>query len=286
MVLPQTGIYFIEAETTKGGGNYALSFSLGSVAPVPVGARTIPFLGNYNTVAVNTAVSSTAEILDPRGYPLAGAAVTFTSAPASDDRGALEFPGGSSVRTSGEGFAISRALLTRPGKVEFAPAISDAHLQRLHVAGAVTPKVLAYAPIASAPLHVTEVLAGGVLRLEAEPRKELPARDYKRPLYFRGKRGDARAASRAVPKPAGLPEELKRPLPATGLKALSSLDESAITSCSPAIFVQAGVNTGTVTPPLTATFTDESPPTGGGRPLVSSPWPRGSKATESRRRFD
>ncbi len=266
-VLPQTGIYLIAAETTKGGGNYALNFSFGSVVPVPAGARAIPFLGNYNTAAVNKTISSTAMMLDPRGYPLAGAGVTFTSSPATDDLGALEFPGGSSVRTTGEGFAIIRTLLTRAGKVEFAPVISDAHLQRLHVTGAVQTEIPRYAPVASAPLHVTEVLAGGLLRVEEGPRKELPAREHKHALYVHDKQANAKRASKAFPISSGLPEELKRPLPASGLKPQGSLDELAITSCSPSIFVQAGVNTGTVTPPLTATFTDESPPTGGGEPV-------------------
>jgi len=266
-VLPQTGIYFIAAETTKGGGNYTLNFSFGSVAPVSGAARTIPFLGNYNTAAVNTTISSTATMLDPRGYPLAGAAVTFAPAPASDDLGALEFPGGASVHTTGEGFAIIRTLLTRPGKVEFAPVISDVHLQRLRVASAVPMEIPRFAPVASAPVHVTEILAGGLLRVEEGPRKELPARDHKHALYVHGKEANAKRVSKAVPISTSLPEELKRPLPATGLKALGSLDELAITSCSPSIFVQAGVNTGTVTPPLTVTFTDETPATGQTMPV-------------------
>jgi len=266
-VLPQTGIYFIAAETTKGGGNYTLNFSFGSVAPVSGTARAIPFLGNYNTAAVNTTISSTATMLDPRGYPLAGAAVTFAPAPASDDLGSLEFPGGSSVHTSGEGFAIIRTLLTRPGKVEFAPAISDVHLQRLHATSAVPMEIPRYAPVASAPFHVTELLSGGLLRVEEGPRKELPARDHKHARYVHGKEANAKRASKPVPISASLPEELKRPLPATGLKALASLNELAITSCSPSIFVQAGVNTGTVTPPLTVTFTDETPATGQTTPV-------------------
>src|SRR6202162_3128744 len=227
-VLPQTGIYFIAAETTKGGGNYTLNFSFGSVAPVSGAARQSPFLGNYNTAAVNTTISSTATMLDPRGYPLAGAAVTFAPTPASDDLGALEFPGGASVHTTGEGFAIIRTLLTRPGKVEFAPVISDVHLQRLRVASAVPMEIPRFAPVASAPVHVTEILAGGLLRVEEGPRKELPARDHKHALYVHGKEANAKRVSKAVPISTSLPEELKRPLPATGLKALGSLDALAI----------------------------------------------------------
>ncbi|HRS17695.1 MAG TPA: carboxypeptidase regulatory-like domain-containing protein, partial [Thermoanaerobaculaceae bacterium] len=89
-VLPETGLYFIWAGTSKGAGQYRLRFQMLSAATAAEGQRTVPLVNGYLTVPVGQAVTSTALALDARGYRLSGARVQLAVTPGADDRGSVD----------------------------------------------------------------------------------------------------------------------------------------------------------------------------------------------------
>ena len=123
--LPNTGLYIILAETARGSGAYRLSFSFSSLAPASPEDRVIPVAGNHVTGHVGDAITSWAQVLDPRGYPLTGAAMTFRQAAEPGDTGTIQFTSGANVSSTSLGMASVRATLTSFGRVGFAPVLQE-----------------------------------------------------------------------------------------------------------------------------------------------------------------
>ncbi len=130
-VLPQTGVYFIVAETTRGSGQYQLSFNVDSMAPAPAGNRAIPVTGNHNTLPLNTNAGAQAMMLDSRGWPVAGAQYSFSGQNGTGDTGTATFQSGASGSTSLNGTADATVRMTTQGKARFKAALSSPQLSQL-----------------------------------------------------------------------------------------------------------------------------------------------------------
>jgi trimeric autotransporter adhesin len=128
--LPLTGVYFIVAETSRGAGAYRLRFDVVSMQPPQAGQSTFAVSGNHATVKLNAIVSAQAFVLDPRGHPIGGAAVSFAASPSPDNTGTVSFVSGTSAATSLDGYAIAKAKLTSVGKVAFSPRLPAGILSR------------------------------------------------------------------------------------------------------------------------------------------------------------
>ncbi|MFN7987707.1 MAG: carboxypeptidase regulatory-like domain-containing protein [Thermoanaerobaculia bacterium] len=123
--LPRTGLYVILAETARGRGAYRLSFSFSSLAPASPDDRVIPAAGNHVTGHVGDSIVSWAQVLDPRGYPLTGAALTFEQIAEPGDTGTIQFTSGANGSSSSLGVASVQATLTSYGRVRFAPVLQQ-----------------------------------------------------------------------------------------------------------------------------------------------------------------
>jgi hypothetical protein len=255
-VLPQTGIYFLRAGTMKGSGAYRLNFSLDSVAPAPASSRAIPLSGNFNTVlAGTTTVTAVAHMLDPRGYPISGAAANFAVVPGADDTGTLAFVTSPSTVTSTDGLAWVSARVSTPGKVQFSPSFSDPLLalwvlldekgQRLESA------VPRYAPVGIWAITPQDVDEDGTMFFEEGRREELAAPRRMSSSRKAGDSGAERSNAQSGPVP---------------ISQAATKATEAVTSCSAAIFVEAGVNAPQVRPPFAVTLTDLTPSTGQSQP--------------------
>jgi RHS repeat-associated protein len=282
VVLPQTGVYIISAETTRGSGQYRLTFNLTSVAPPAIGSRTFKVAGRGITTPLNRNFNPTAIMLDPRGYLLAGATATFTVEPSPDDVGAVTFPGGgATVTTSLTGMASTVARMTSPGRVRYRPVLASALLSSLRAA---EPSALAvvgqkpelviplYRPAARRPFAVLGFDAAGRFALSESP---ITRYEPERRVQRRTAPGvaDAKASSTPLvkalttraPNDAGgltpTPKVEPRPIPKPVGQARVPL---TATSCAAdlGLFTAAGVSASEVYPPFTATLTDLTSPTG------------------------
>ena len=130
-VLPQTGIYFIAAGTTRGSGQYRLTFNVTSMAPAAVGNRAIPFAGNFATLPLNAPVNTAAVMLDARGWPVAGANVTFTNQNGPGDTGTASFTPGATTTTQLDGRAVSVVRVTSTGRTRFKPTFDSSQFAQL-----------------------------------------------------------------------------------------------------------------------------------------------------------
>ena len=279
-VLPQTGLYFIRPETLKGSGDYRLTLSFSSVAAAPAASRAIPFAGNFNTVPVNNSVMPVAFVLDPRGYTVSGADVTWAVVPGADDTGTVQFQTPAAVLSAWDGSTSVTVQLTAQGKVQLAPSLTNPILAQGILAkpeGAEAGPVPRYAPVVSLPITPTGIDEEGVLYFVEGVREELP---LWRPAPPRRERDAAPAPEAGWSRQAGgamlsgfdgasaagagsgaATTAAPEPLQVHGIDAVET-----ITSCATALFVQAGVNAAALQPPLTITLTDETPSTGGTLP--------------------
>ena len=121
-VLPLTGLYIIAAETTRGHGDYRLSFSFGSLAPPAEGERVFALSGADRTVPVGSAFETVALTLDPRGYPISGATLAYTAQSPPDNQGTVGFVGGAHALTNPDGSSFKDVVFSSAGKAEFGPA--------------------------------------------------------------------------------------------------------------------------------------------------------------------
>ena len=280
-ILPQTGVYLIAAETTRGAGQYQLSLNLSAVAAASTGSRVVALSGNGATVPLGRAVSANALMLDPRGYPLAGADVTFAVVPDSDDTGALGFVGGPAVQTSLQGIAVRSAQITAAGKVRFRPSFTNSFFSNATYTLPSEPAASSssaadderliplYRPVARRPFSILGVGANRIglsaaafTRLAPEP---IATRQSESGTLSPSTVRSALAKT-AVSSSGGLsptPSTERRPLPKPLAYARLPL---AITGCAAdlSLFVEAGVDVREVYPPFTVTLTDMTPPTGGG----------------------
>ena len=121
-VLPLTGLYVIAAETTRGHGEYRLSFSFGSLAPPTEGERVFALSGADQTVPVGSAFETVALTLDPRGYPISGATLAYAAQSSPDNQGTVGFVGGAHALTNPDGSSFKDVVFSSAGKAEFGPA--------------------------------------------------------------------------------------------------------------------------------------------------------------------
>ena len=118
-VLPRSGLYFLVAGTTKGSGDYDLSFRLDPAPPATEGDRALLVTNPMAMTNSRRAAQAIRILLDPRGYPISGAAVDFVARNEAE-RGALEFPEGAATRTTVDGFAAGTVRLLTPQMIGIA----------------------------------------------------------------------------------------------------------------------------------------------------------------------
>lgn len=124
-VLPQTGLYFIYAGTSKGSGAYRLTYELLEAAPAPPDRRLLPLANAFLTVPVGQPVTPSALALDPRGYRLSGARVHLATTPLGDDTGSVDLSAAQALTTNPDGTIEATVTPTAPGKVTYAPVFED-----------------------------------------------------------------------------------------------------------------------------------------------------------------
>jgi RHS repeat-associated protein len=280
-VLPQTGVYLIAAETTRGAGQYRLTFNPSRMAPAPAGSRVIMLSGSGATVPLGRAVSANALMLDPLGYPIAGADVTYAVEPNPDDTGALVFIGGSATQTSLQGVAVKGAQITTAGKVRFRPSFTSPVLSNARFAPPVEYSSTAlaasgeelivplYRPAARRPFSILGIGPERIVISERALTRLAPELVAARHEYVGSEPASAvrsplmKAAAGSTGGLSPTPKTEPRALPQPMAYARVPL---AITGCAAdlSLFVEFGVNVPEVYPPLTVTLTDMTPPIGGG----------------------
>ena len=286
-VLPATGLYVIAAETTRGHGDYRLSFSVNSLAPPAPDDRVLAFSGADQTVTVGTSFQTVALTLDPRGYPISGANLSYLTQTGPDNQGAVGFIGGPFTLTNPDGSAFKDVVFTAPGKAEFSPtfvgtfsasplAEGGSAAQATRVGGPIPH----YQPTAHLAVAIGELRPNGpmALRLGSFERLPIERRHARREVreqafggpkptgYALGPNQGSTAASAAAP---GLNPNLEPvdastavPLPEVLSHGIHVTSQS-ITSCLVAKFPDLGTAT-PVNPPYTVTLNDLTPPTTGG----------------------
>ena len=269
-ILPSTGLYIVQVSTSHGFGPYGLTFQVNSQAPAPIGQRVIPVNGQGATVPLNQLVSASAGMLDPRGYPISGAAVTPQLQNGADDSGTVAFQAGTTAYTTLDGYAIMEALVTSPGKVEFGPVLSDATLASSVVLqkgadGQMTEmtveEIPRYQPVGHAAYAPLGVDMTGALKLSVGPIKRLPKETL---LGRTSSQGAPSSSSRSA---SWLAQANQPPVTARTGVALKpqairqKFRPESTTTCFSGTFTVAGVNA-TVKAPFTVTLTDVTPPAG------------------------
>jgi hypothetical protein len=294
-VLPLSGIYVLYAATTRGFGEYRLHFTITSMAPPSEGARLVPLLDSFATVPVGETTTPTAIMLDPRGYRISGAQVSFAATAQADDHGTVEFTGGSTVLTNPDGSVLTTVTATAIGKVSFAPAFVDSFATSLepagspegveHVGAGLAPArgvrpIPRYQSVARRPFAVTALYGDGSVALSTGRYERLPIerRHARKDVSHAarpnagsgggslapGERVGVRAqAVSSAPRANLLADRENEPLDASTAVPLSEPPREmiaraqGITSCGQTTFVHGIVPTGTeLHPPFTATLTD------------------------------
>ena len=155
--LPQTGLYFLIAGTTKGFGAYDLTFSLTSAEIARGSNSAILLTGRREMVRKGMTARSVWMLLDPLGNPISGAAVDFVRTP--EGKGVSStFVGGGAAMSSTEGLVAGSYRLDQAGLIAlpaalYGPALVEPSLEpagpekekpqvpRQALAGAATPMV-------------------------------------------------------------------------------------------------------------------------------------------------
>lgn len=120
--LPRSGLYFLVAGTTKGSGEYDLSFSLVPGPPSAEGDQSTLLTGSFTPVRSGGSARSVFLLLDPRGYPVSGAAVSFVPTPQAEGL-SIEFPDGAGARTSIDGLVAATLRFEKQGHLAIATAL-------------------------------------------------------------------------------------------------------------------------------------------------------------------
>ena len=250
------------------------------------------------TVPVGETTNPTAILLDPRGYRISSANVTFAVTPSPDDTGTVDFTGGATVQTAPDGTAWTTVTATSVGKISYAPnfvdtfATSVASGSGLRVTiDAVDPqnvqRIPRYQAVAWQPFAVAGFNVDGAARLSTGKYQHLPIekahtrRQAVGTVSVPGVAGPevklrsgaamprsivSRPTDRVALAGAAGPEVVDAstavPLPEPKARLVASTQ--SLTSCGDAKVVQENVPAGTVLhPPYTVTLTDNTPPTGG-----------------------
>jgi RHS repeat-associated protein len=292
VTLPLTGLYIVAAETTRGSGAYRLSFTVHSLAPVSSDGRLTALSGNGVTLPVGTSFTISAAALDPRGWPLGGAGVSFQLQNGADDRGQVLFTPNNQTTSTLDGVAQASATFTVKGKIQLSPAFDDplftllvagGEIEALAVRGASgpfatdesaqgeghsSPPLERFRPMGRRAFSVVGSWENSLL-LDVSPQTRIPLVERQRRFERRPDlKGRAAMRSSASPEgPSAKAASRLGPVDASRLPTFSSRDALAITTCSPATFSLAGIDTPAIRPPFTVTLTDISPPTGVSQPL-------------------
>jgi RHS repeat-associated protein len=296
-ILPKTGLYFIAAETTRGSGDYRLSFNLNSLAPPPLGARAVPVVGNFNTVVVNAGVAmkTSALLLDPRGYPVGGAAYSFNVVSNPGDTGAVQFIGGNSGTTSLDGFASANVKFTAKGRVRFKPSLDEPAFQQSMAPGFGSAAALTgaagqgepsdagaddvtavprYVPVARRSVRIVAIRNGEVALAPGDlvrlPEEAVPGTRLERDGPSRRQStGNARSSHGSPESTRSFAERFRRRVLGTTTEASARVPLGArtplvITSCDADLdtFFEEGIDGASMSPTFTMTLTDETPSTG------------------------
>ncbi|HQP88629.1 MAG TPA: carboxypeptidase regulatory-like domain-containing protein, partial [Thermoanaerobaculia bacterium] len=255
-VLPQGGLWLLAAETTRGSGDYRLTFDL-TPAPPAAGERAVPISGNGNTLPLGVPLTSAAIVLDPRGYPLSGATVTFAPSTAPENKGILQFASGNTVTSGPDGSAIVTATFTSPGKASLTPTFSlplFANLVSDSPAMKAKAEIPIYEPVGRWPVAVRDF---------SEDTVELrPAMRQEAPPSIRGLRGE----SDTTPRERTLDAANATPLSVTdsGSGRVAALER--ISGCQAGTFNNAGVVAAEVHAPFTLSLEDLTPKPGESAP--------------------
>jgi hypothetical protein len=264
VVLAKTGMYVVDAATSKGFGPYQLSFTL-VPAPPPSGRQVVAAANNDRSVPVNMpGFKPMALAFDPRGYPLSGAVLQYVSTPEANETGRVSFPNGSNISTSTRGLAQVDATVTQAGKISFEARLQDAGLivpQQALVTEAAWA-IPSYRPVA----FVTNLAGGfdprtGGLQVRQSRMERLELGGVESPVvgFKENDKGQAvRQPGPRIADSAKLP-----PVLSTGpSRSRSGISPETISTCTPATFRAAGVNVASVAGPFTVTITDLTPKTG------------------------
>jgi hypothetical protein len=296
-VLPLTGLWVIAAETTRGHGDYRLSFSFASVAPAVEGERVFAMSGYERTVPVGSPVQTAALTLDPRGYPISGATLAYAAHAAPDNQGTVAFAGGAHALTNPDGSSIKDVVFASAGKAEFGPSFvatfsgsplpaPEGAPQALRARGPI-PR---YQPVAHLAVGATNLRPDGTITLRISSFERLPIERRHARQETRGSSTSGPATATRPGRPSGAgtsaPLATSRPgrgepeAPDPGFEPVDAstavpLPESpramtaraqGITSCSAATFAAAATTASQVNPPYTVTLTDLTPSTGQSEP--------------------
>jgi hypothetical protein len=276
-ILPETGLYIIAAETTRGSGQYQLAFNVTAMAPAPVGNRAIPIAGNFATLPLNAPVNTAAVMLDARGWPVAGASVTFTSQNRSGDTGTASFTDGTATTTQLDGSVAAVVQMTSPGRARFKPTFNSPQFTQLlyrpseaamarpgNTYDAKTDEIVVprYRAVVRRSIKVLSAQGTGLL-LKESPRtaiavEQLGTREQGRTVSPPGRSALA----------TGPPSGTSAPTPGASRiqpRPLSSIRYPlVITSCGAdlEVFSETGVSASQINLPFTVDLTDLSPVTG------------------------
>jgi hypothetical protein len=296
-VLPLSGLYFVAVQTTRGHGDYRLSFSFGSHAPASEADRVVPVVGNYQTVPVPMDFQTATLILDPRGNPLSGAWVNFILTPAPEDRGVVDLTPlidyRREVMTTPFGFAMKWIEVRGGGKMQFEPQIRGTFAASLSEEGVTVESLAAslslprYQPVAIANFSVREMGPDGTAKVAVSGYKRLTIERHPIPRKTRksATKGQIPGHSPADPMSVsrstrsapqgtdGGPRSLDPDLGPADASTATSLPEvhnegmvvtaQTISSCQTGKYAVAGTNPATP-PPYILTLTDAGPSPGSG----------------------
>ncbi len=295
-VLPLSGLYLLCVQTTKGFGDYQMQFAITSMAPAST--RVFPIADNLVTVPVGETTNPTAILLDPRGYRISSANVTFALTPSPDDTGTVDFTGGATVQTAPDGTAWTTVTATSVGKISYAPDFVDTFATSVASGSGLrvtidavdtqnVQRIPRYQAVAWQPFAVAGFNVDGAARLSTGKYQHLPIEKAHRRRQAAGtvsvpelaapvvklQSGAAmprpivsqptdRVALAGGPGPEVVDASTAVPLPEPKARLVASTQ--SLTSCGDAKVVQENVPAGTVLhPPYTVTLTDNTPPTGG-----------------------
>ena len=248
-VLPLSGMYVLYAQTTRGFGDYRLHFAITSMAQAS--ERVYPFTDNFATVPVGETTTPIAIMLDPRGYRISGAQVSFATTPSADDLGTVEFSGGSSVLTGPDGSAQTTVTAKTIGKVTFAPAFVDSFATSLEpgnapadisvVGAGLAPAreaarpIPRYQSVARQPFAVTGLFADGSISLSTGPYERLPVerRHVRKEVRETGQRVQGSGVSLAQPSQGFTADRASQLVDQSSLSPLERTGGGDIRSLSP-----------------------------------------------------
>ncbi|MBK9375016.1 MAG: hypothetical protein IPN03_15145 [Holophagales bacterium] len=269
VVLRQTGMWLIAASTSRGHGGYRLSYTLTPPGSVPLDQRVIAFSGRGITAPVGQSARLTLAALDPRGYPLSGAGISFIPSYPDPVAGHVEWLEGQSTFTAVDGLAQCTVRATTPGAVDIRPNLLDVNgiinsLSEDPAAEALFQTALeglpSYQPLEHHTYAVRDVDPDGNLSLDLGPVRAFQPAHPSRPRteWKTGTGATKVLGTKAAPAPELEERATPRPLP--------PVEQAVASTCTELkLFRFEAVAASEVKAPFTVTLADVSPgkPEGG-----------------------